>query len=189
MEERKDATGNPQQSDSDSATGSRRAALEVDPVKLNRFTQEIRDNQNLALGLVGGLGAASLGATAWGLITALSGYQIGFMAIGVGFLVGITVRKLGDGIDKSFGVAGAFCSLLGCLAGNLLTLCIVLSKAQNTPIMELISRLDWETSLKLMADTFSPIDLLFYGLALYYGYKYSFRQITPEEMGKLLKSA
>jgi hypothetical protein len=32
---------------------------------------------------------------------------------------------------------------------------------------------------------FEPIDVLFYGIALYFGYRYSFRQIKMEELEKL----
>jgi hypothetical protein len=33
-----------------------------------------------------------------------------------------------------------------------------------------------------MATTFSPMDLLFYGIAVYEGFKLSFRKITHEEI-------
>jgi hypothetical protein len=36
----------------------------------------------------------------------------------------------------------------------------------------------------IVAD-FSPIDLLFYGLGLYYGYRSSFHRITQEELASL----
>jgi hypothetical protein len=37
-----------------------------------------------------------------------------------------------------------------------------------------------------MAATFSPMDLLFYGIAIYEGYKFSFRQLTDEDMARVL---
>lgn len=42
--------------------------------------------------------------------------------------------------------------------------------------------------LELLRATFSPIDLLFYGLALYYGYKAAFRRITPAEQANLYQT-
>jgi hypothetical protein len=33
-----------------------------------------------------------------------------------------------------------------------------------------------------MTANFSPIDLLFYGIAIYEGYKLSFRQVTEDEL-------
>ena len=164
------------------------AVLEVDPAKMRRFMQEVRDNQNLGMGIVGGLAAAALGAIGWAAITALTGYQIGWMAIGVGFLVGITVRKLGGGVDKTFGVVGAGCALLGCLAGNLFTFYVLISNAPNMPLTEVVSLFDWNAIIDFMIDSFNPMDVLFYGIAIYYGYKNSFRQTTPEELSKLVKT-
>ena len=37
------------------------AVLEIDPAKMHRFMQTVRDNQNLGLGIVGGLAAAAVG--------------------------------------------------------------------------------------------------------------------------------
>jgi hypothetical protein len=33
-----------------------------------------------------------------------------------------------------------------------------------------------------MKDSFSPMELLFYGIAIYEGYNFSFRKITEEEI-------
>lgn len=48
-------------------------------------------------------------------------YQIGYMAIAVGFLVGFVIRLTGKGIDKIFGISGAILAIFGCLLGNLLS--------------------------------------------------------------------
>jgi len=162
-------------------------APEVDPVKLQRFTQEIKDNQNLLSGTLAGVAVALLGAGLWGGITAVTKYQIGWMAIGVGFLVGMAVRTFGKGIDKSFGIAGAGISLLGCMAGNLLAVCIMVSQQEQVPFSQILSGLTPEVATGLMTATFNPMDLLFYGLAVYAGYRFSFRRISAEELAKLTK--
>ncbi len=158
---------------------------EVDQTKLQMLMQEVRDNQNLAFGIVGGAIAAAIGAALWAVISALTGYQIGWMAVGVGFLVGYAVRICGKGIDKSFGVAGAVLSLLGCVTGNLLAVCILISKHNQIPFFELLSKLTPEIATELIKATFHPMDLLFYGIAVYEGYKFSFRRLSKEELGKL----
>jgi FtsH-binding integral membrane protein len=157
---------------------------EYDQVKLQMLMQEMRGQQNIGLGIMGGVVAAAIGAALWASITALTNYQIGWMAVGVGFLVGFGVRFLGKGLDKSFGVVGALFSLLGCLAGNLLAVCIAVAKHQGIPLMDLITRLDLQIVLSLMNETFNPMDLLFYGIAVYEGYKFSFRPISVAESDK-----
>ena len=162
-------------------------APEIDPLRLQRFIQEIKENQSLLSGSLAGVAAAIVGAGLWGGITALTKYQIGWMAIGVGFLVGMAVRTFGKGIDKPFGIAGAAISVLGCAAGNLLATCIMISQQQQAPFSQVLSSLNPEVVTSLMKVTFQPMDLLFYGLAVYAGYRFSFRRITAEELAKLTK--
>ena len=123
-------------------------------------------------------------AIVWG-VTALTGYQIGWMAVGVGFLVGFSVRRFGQGVDTVFGVSGAAISLLACLAGNLLAVCILIGRQESIPILDLVTRLDLNAAVEITKATFNPIDLLFYGIAVYEGYKFSFRRISQEEMERL----
>ena len=152
--------------------------IEIEQAKLHMLMQKVKDNQNLSFGITGGAVAAVIGATIWAAITAVTHFQIGWMAVGVGFLVGFAVRICGKGIDMIFGIMGAILSLLGCLAGNLFAVCFAVSSAQSIPLLDLLSRLNPEITVKLMTATFSPMDLLFYGLAVYEGYKFSFRKLS-----------
>jgi hypothetical protein len=131
------------------------------------------DEQSLPRGLVAGLAAAAVGAGAWALITVVTNYQIGWMAVGVGFLVGWAVRLAGKGTSTAFGVLGAALALGGCLAGNLLTGNVVASRELGVPLTDMLARITPGMAFELMAGMFSPIDLLFYGLATYQGYRFS----------------
>ncbi len=161
-------------------------APELDPTRLHHLMERLRGEQNLNLGILGGAAAALVGAALWAGITVATGYQIGWMAVGVGFLVGFAVRAAGKGIDKAFGVVGAAWALLGCGAGNLLAVCAMVARQESLPFFEIVSRLDFTIARELMVATFSPMDLLFYGLAVYEGYKFSFRQLSQEELAAML---
>jgi hypothetical protein len=119
------------------------------------------------------------------VVTDATGYQIGWMAVGIGFIVGIAVRTVGKGIDKTFGVLGAALALFGCLAGNLLAVVGIVAQQQGEAFTTVLGRLDVSLVVRLMEVTFSPMDLLFYGIAVYEGYKLSFRRITSEEITAL----
>jgi hypothetical protein len=152
-----------------------------DEAQVNYVLNQLRNEQNLSMGIVAGAVAALVGAGIWAAITAGTGFQIGWMAVGIGFLVGLTIRAVGKGIDKSFGIAGAVLSLLGCLAGNLFAVSAVLASAEEVSFLDVVSSLNPSAALELMTLTFSPIDLLFYGIAIYEGYRLSIRQLTDEE--------
>lgn len=138
--------------------------------------EEMRAEQNVAMAWVSGGAAAVLGATLWAVITVLTNYQIGWMAVGVGALVGVAIRHFGKGVDAMFGYIGAVWALLGCALGNLLTVCIIISRGEGVPLVDLLSQLTPGLAVELMSLTFSPIGLLFYALALQAGYKLSIRQ-------------
>lgn len=144
----------------------------------SRFAwEQLRSEQNLVGGVAAGAGAAALGAGLWAVLTVVTGYQIGFMAVGVGFLVGLAVRAAGKGLDPVFGVAGGALALLGCAAGNLLAVCGLIAQQEAIPILELLSRLDFTVARELMVASFTPMDLLFYGIAVYEGYRLSLRPV------------
>lgn len=160
----------------------------VDEHKLQMLMQQLRDNQNFGMGIVGGVGGALAGSILWALVTYATQWQIGFMAIGVGFLVGWGIRKLGQGVDKSFGILGAVLSLLGCAFGNLLTACVHIAAASAVSIFAVITSITLEDMTYIMTETFHPMDVLFYGLAVYYGYRYSFRPLTGEELASVTRA-
>jgi hypothetical protein len=50
-----------------------------------------------------------------------------------------------------------------------------------------ITHLTPEITIELMKATFSPMDVLFYGLAVYEGFKLSTRQLTSESLVAAIK--
>src|SRR4030095_8695033 len=78
----------------------------IDPLILQAAMQRIRNEQNLVMAAVAGAAAALFGGWGWGGIPVTTNFQIGWMAVGVGFLVGYAVKIFGKGIDRSFGFDG-----------------------------------------------------------------------------------
>jgi len=129
----------------------------------------------LLLGTLGAIVGALLGAIAWGAITATTHFQIGYMAVAVGFLAGYGMRTLGGGRDRADGIVAGVVALLGCALGNLLTVIIEFAPHDNghRSIMELTAmvlanpKLAWS----LLMQGFNLMDVLFYALAVYAGYR------------------
>lgn len=157
---------------------------QVDAIAMEMYLQRLRENQDLSRGITGGLTAAIAAAILWAVITYLTRIQIGFMSIGVGFLVGYAVRTLGQGVDPVFGYAGAGLSLFGCLLGNLLAVAVAIAYQEDVAILEVLSYFFGNPSaaLEAMKVTFHAMDVLFYGIAVYWGYKYSIKVVTMEDL-------
>lgn len=158
------------------------AGPKFDPVQVEYALEQLRGEQSLLMGLVAGTAAALVGAGSWAAVTVFSGYQIGWMAVGVGFLVGIAVRTAGKGIDKAFGVLGAMLALLGCAVGNLLAVVGMVADRNGMKFLDVLSGIGPGNAGDLMIASFSPMDLVFYGIAVYEGYKLSFRQLTDGDI-------
>ncbi len=151
--------------------------------------QKVLDEQDLKKGILYGFLSGIIGAGIWGFFTVLTGYQIGYMAIGMGFLVGYAIRFFGNGVKPVFGYWGAGISLLSCVLGNFFSIVGYIAEIEGLGFFETLMLIDYSLMPEIMAETFSVIDLLFYGLALYFGYKYSFRVFTEEDLQALMVSA
>lgn len=137
------------------------------------YKLEMREKQNIYKGIIGGSAAALAGAIFWAFMATKIGYEIGWMAIIVGFLVGYGVKIMGRGVDKVFGVVGAILSLAGCFGGNIFTVAYSISSRHGIPVLTVISQMKFQVLLDIIEKTFHPMDLVFYVLAIYEGFKYS----------------
>jgi hypothetical protein len=153
-----------------------------DEGRLYQFQERLRLEQNLPLALIGGFAAALIGAFLWATITVTTHFQIGFMAVGVGFIVGYTVRYFGKGLDTIFGVLGAFLALLGCLLGNFFGLVGFAAMEEGYGYFEILQLIDYNLVPAIMIDSFNGMDLFFYGIAIYEGYRFSFRNLNEDEL-------
>jgi hypothetical protein len=176
---------NPPQPDRpEGAGGSQEMQLPgaIDQTKLQMLMQRIRDEQNLSLGILGGLVGAAIGAVLWAALSYFTGLQMGLMSIVMGFLVGFSVRKLGRGIDRVFGVTGALLSLVGCVVGDFLAICALIARHEGMSFFDVLGRVDYQMAWEMIAQTFNITDLISYAIALYFGYRFSIRTLTAEEI-------
>ncbi|HET9392975.1 MAG TPA: hypothetical protein VFO29_05605 [Candidatus Rubrimentiphilum sp.] len=125
--------------------------------------------------LIGGLVAAILAAIVWAAITAATSFQIGYMSIGVGFAVAFAVRFCGQSHDRRFAILSGALSLFGCLLGNYLAALAMAAQHlhASTETMILGSIRGLPMFFQVIGDTFNPMDLLFYAIGVYFGYKYA----------------
>ena len=144
--------------------------------------EKLRLEQNLMSGIVSGLAVGIAGAILWGIITVATKFQIGYMALAIGAGVGFTIRKFGNGIDQIFGYWGAGISFFSVLLGNFLSIIGFITNSEGLGYFETLLAFDYSYLPQVMKETFSLIDLLFYVIAMFEGYKFSFRKITEKRI-------
>jgi antitoxin component YwqK of YwqJK toxin-antitoxin module len=141
----------------------------------------LKSHQSIGFAVLGGFLMAIFSSLLWAAITVATQYQIGYMAIAVGLMVGFTVRFFGAGIDKTFGYIGAGFALLGCLMGNFFSQIGFYANDENLPYLEVLGYINSSNLMEVMTASFSPMDLVFYTIAIYQGYRFSFRNV-PESI-------
>ncbi len=162
------------------------AQPEIDATQMNYAIQRLREEENFPLAVIAGSIAAAFGAGVWAGVTVVTGYQIGWIAVGVGFLVAFSVRFTGRGLGTRFQILGALLALLGCVAGNFLTVCSFIAQSEGMGFIEVLTRINPAAIPEIMLDTFSGMDVLFYAIAVYEGYRLSLRQVSESELEGLI---
>tara|TARA_R110002050_G_scaffold39891_2_gene97864 strand:+ start:1994 stop:2653 length:660 start_codon:yes stop_codon:yes gene_type:complete len=147
---------------------------------LVKFQSEQEFPKALTVGIIVGL----LGAVLWGVVTVATGYQIGYMAVAIGAAVGYSMRITGKGIDQIFGISGGIIALVSCLLGNFFSIIGFIANEEGLGYFETLSLFDYSLLMPIMVETFSPMDLLFYGIAAFEGYKFSFRTFEENELSR-----
>ena len=146
----------------------------------------LRSEQNLVNGIVAGTLSAVVGAAIWAGITIMTEYQIGWIALGIGFVVGYSVQLAGKGLDTIFGIVGGVLALTGCALGNIGIIAYFVATGEGISMLDVLSQLDPAIAFEMLSSTFEMMDFLFYGIAAYFGYKYAFRQLTQEDFDRAL---
>jgi len=142
------------------------------PSPVPTIDNEMNDDSSLIMGLVGGGIAMLVSAAVWGAVTYFTEYQIGWMAIGVGFLVGIAVKFFGKGKTPIYGIISAGFALLGCVLGNLLFYSGFIAKEEGAAFLEVFFffLITPAATIEIFSIAFEFMDILFYGLAAWVGY-------------------
>lgn len=138
-----------------------------------RETHYINIPQSMLLAVLSGICASIVGAFIWALITVATRYQIGFMAMGVGALVGLSIRFFGQSDKPVFGIVGAAVALFGCLLGNVFSQYGFYAVEAKINILDVVSSVPFTLIPQLIAESAQPMDFLFYLIAIYEGFKFS----------------
>jgi hypothetical protein len=135
----------------------------------------VHSGNNFVLGLLAGVVAAAIGAAVWMGLTVATGWHVGYVAIGVGALVGFAIRTAGKGTTVIFGIMGAVLTFLGCLSGEVMA-AIQLSTSAQENFLDVLKSADLVQLVSSILSNTDPIMYLIYGFGIFEGYKLSIRK-------------
>ncbi len=107
-------------------------------------------------GVLGGLIAGAIGAAVWAGVASCTGYEIGWIAWGVGALVGLGYARAARGVGRFPGIAAAVIAFGSIMAGKYLALQLIIDEELTSGVetmRELLgSHGDQELLISLVAD-------------------------------------
>lgn len=137
---------------------------------------------SLITGTIGGIVTATACSVIWAVITIVSGHQFAILAIGIGFLIAMAIVAFsGKNANPTTGIIAGVLALLSIVFGNLIHLAVELSNFSGTPGSDMDKLSYFESlgiilknpsfALGLLKETFQPIDVLFYAIAVWVGFR------------------
>jgi hypothetical protein len=150
---------------------------ETPPSEMDRdeAIRALRAHQNFAAAIPAGLAAALVGAVLWAAFVYLTGIKLGLIALAIGAMVGLAVRKVGHGLDPQFGVLGGVCAALGWALGTVLCDVAFIAKDVDQPFFTVLANLGIARSASIAIGSADFMDIVFLAIAVYEGYKLAFR--------------
>jgi len=119
-------------------------------------------SSNILIGVIAGILASLIGTILYALYPFLFGIQINFLAIGVGFIIGIAINKFAGGRSPMLGVVGAFLSLISLVAGDVLSAIAIYSYQNSVSFFGMLSRLNLSSIAELLPQIIGIENVLFY---------------------------
>lgn len=120
-----------------------------------------------------GVVAGLLGAIIWASVVLLSQFKVGFIALLVGYMVGLAVKIGARHHDDRLGYLGAGLALFGCFMGDFFTSVGWAAKYYHVSYFQVLGNMDFELLYGLISAGLTPMDVVFFAIAIYEGYKFS----------------
>ncbi|MEU5596456.1 hypothetical protein [Streptomyces sp. NPDC020298] len=120
---------------------------------------------NVALGLAAAVGAALVAAALYGVIIGLTKHEIGWAAVGVGFVIGLAAGKVG-GRNPALGVISAALALGAVYIGQLVGEAMIGAKDIGVSFSELFFQHFGLVQEAWKADA-DPLTFIFFALAAF----------------------
>ena len=109
--------------------------------------------------VLAGLVAAIVAGAAWAVIVWLTGYEIGYAALGVGGLVGLAMSRITSRRDRSIGVMAAILALVGLLAARVFIAEFVLPGQSVDEVIEDSELMNQAAMMELATTSHFPAEL------------------------------
>ena len=131
------------------------------------LADKLISKQNFAAAVIVGAVATILAAAAYGIIVATWAFSYGFVAAGVGIVIGLSMQFLGRGISMKFAVVATVYAIIGCVLGNLFRVIIELAQANATSPIDALRNNSLSVLAEWSVSDVSFVDLVYWFVAVF----------------------
>lgn len=143
----------------------------------NSLVDSIKEQARPKLGILLGIMMGIIGAVVWAVITIITGYNIGFVAIAVGFFVSVGFSRAGKDTNMIYGVIAGIIALLSILLGEAIISIYYISLYYELGFLEAIISIDYGVLAQIMFESFDAKTALFYFIAVSAAFRGSYINI------------
>lgn len=144
---------------------------------LEEIAKTIATQKDIPMAILGGFIGAALGAVLWAAVVIISNYQVGYVAIAVGFFAGQGVAIAVSRRQAFFlQIISVIWAGLGCILGNLVIMIyfIVQNVRKDGGEIEYFDSRLWLVALEILPEMFKdPFNYLWIALAMYFSWRVS----------------
>ncbi|MCD4712241.1 MAG: hypothetical protein K8R73_03075 [Clostridiales bacterium] len=130
------------------------------------------------LGLILASFLGILAAIFWAIIVQVTGYNIGFAAIAVGFIVSQGFAWAGKSDLIMWGVVAASIAALSIFLGKVLVAVFSVAEFYDVSFLVMLPLIQYDQMMLFIVDTFELFDLAFYAIAIQTAFKRSYNKAS-----------
>ena len=142
--------------------------------------ERLVNGQSVRYAVAAGLVAILVFTLLWTLVSDLVGRVLPYLSLLLGWLVGITVRRAGQGFDWRFPATAALLALIGALLGNIIIAAAWTSREFDTNVFVILKNVTVYTWPVFFDEVMTPADAIYAfaaaGVAAFYANRRLSRQ-------------
>ncbi len=149
--------------------------VEMSETEYDDLIDSINSKANYSLSIILGLVFGIVGAAIWAIISKVTGYNLGIVAILIGFLISQGFVIAGRSTKVVMGIVAAIIAVISILIGNIILAFLFISEYVDMTFFEVVQNFDYGNYLfELLQDIHTPFDIVFYPIAMMTAFRRSY---------------
>lgn len=145
------------------------------------LAEKLLSEQNFTAAVIAGAVATLIAAAAYAITVTMWPFAYGFVAVGIGIVIGLWMQFVGRGISMKFSIAAVVYTITGCALGNLFVVIIELAQGLEISPIDIIRNDSLSMLAKRSLSGISFVDLVYVFVAVFAAVFFAKRPLSREQ--------